>query len=495
MNKKNIFSFKSYINFLLIISIILLAFTLIPMMWIGFYAHPLGDDFYFGIPAISAYRLTGNPLSIFPAAIKGTINQYKIWQGTYSAMFLMHLPPQLFGDRLYGFYPAFILLFFTGSIFFFLKPFFKIKPDKEIPDAKIWIIISSLVSCLCIQFVPLCGETFYWYNGSFYYTGFLSITIYMFGTIFRYRKTNRTVLLVLSVLLAFWIAGGNYPSLLPSTLLLFTMLLNDIISKKKKMIVSDLLIVLVLLTGFAISAFAPGNAVRQATAWGNPPLKTIAKAIYQCTRYCIHWTVPFFFVCLLLLTPVFIYVAKASKLNFKYPIPICIIIYGIYCSSECPTFYAQNNGGGARAFDICYYMMVFTLLFIYYYLIGALIRLLDKKNKQIVYKKTTGICAICFTIICLIFSLVRQPVETFMIPNSVTATISLANGEAAYYDTQHRQRLSIIESANGGDVVVPPIIVPQRLQGYLNCGDISPYAEYNTITAEYYGIKSIRTSK
>ena len=173
MNKA--YNIKKYTDILLIISIVILALTLIPMIVLGFFAHPLGDDFYYGVPAKEAMDAGKGLLGILTAAVKGTVDQYKIWQGTYSAMFLMHLPPQLLSYRLYGLYPAFIILFLTGSIFYATRPLFVTGRDN---NSKPWLTTAALLAATCILFVPVCAETFYWYNGSVYYTGFLSLTLF-----------------------------------------------------------------------------------------------------------------------------------------------------------------------------------------------------------------------------------------------------------------------------------------------------------------------------
>ena len=104
---------KKYTKIISYIALIALILSLIPLMVMGFYTHPVGDYYYYAKEAIFAFRQSGNFLSVIPAAIKGTIDQYMIWQGTYSAMFLMHLPPQLFGEIFYKIYPSVILLFLT----------------------------------------------------------------------------------------------------------------------------------------------------------------------------------------------------------------------------------------------------------------------------------------------------------------------------------------------------------------------------------------------
>ena len=89
-----------YIKYSAYISIVMLIFVLIPMIAIGFFTHPLGDDYHYGQYAAEALRESGNILSVFPEAIKGMVEQYNTWQGTYFAMFLMYLPPHVFSDFL-----------------------------------------------------------------------------------------------------------------------------------------------------------------------------------------------------------------------------------------------------------------------------------------------------------------------------------------------------------------------------------------------------------
>ena len=503
MNNLSLSGHNKYFKILGIASFILLILCLTPMVVLGFYAHPLGDDFYYGVPGAEALREYGTVFSIFPAAVRGTIEQYMIWQGTYSAMFLMHLPPQLFGSFFYRLYPALVILLLTGSIFFVVKTLV-ISKEEDKNNTFIWLSISSLLSILCIEFVPVCAETFYWFNGSVYYTGFLAATLFMLGLILRFRRLPGKLSAVFSVLLSLFIAGGNYASLLPTILLIAFILLLDIfnnpfagftLNKKRKLLTLDILVITMLTAGFLISILAPGNALRAATSYGTTPLKAILKSILQCIGYAKGWTTPAFYAVLTLLTPLFVYLIKKSSFSFKYPLIICPLAFLIFCSCETPTFYAQNNGGAARVFDICYYMMLFVLMFIYYYILGWIVRFLEKKKKQ-----TTGklyiFCGAALCIICIGVSLLRSAGETFFVPNSVTAAISLANGEADYYDEQYLERYRIInEAGQGSDVIVPRINVPERLKAFINCGDLSPYSEDNSYVAAYYGLNSIKTDE
>ena len=89
---------EKYEKYAAVMFFVLMVLSLIPMALMGAYNHPLGDDFHYGYRAIMAWRESGNIFRVLKAALEGTIEQFHIWQGTYSAMFLMHLPPQLWGD-------------------------------------------------------------------------------------------------------------------------------------------------------------------------------------------------------------------------------------------------------------------------------------------------------------------------------------------------------------------------------------------------------------
>ena len=481
--------FEKYITCLCVVSVIILAVTLIPMIIIGFYTHPLGDDYYYGVPAAAAIRNGDGLWGVILAAFKGTAEQYRIWQGTYSAMFLMHLPPQLFGDFFYKMYPMFILIFMSASIFYFFEALIE---KEETTDKKIWVTISAVTAALHIGFVPLCGETYYWYNGSIYYTGFYALTLFFWGCIIKYLRKPGTARLVLLSLLALFIAGGNYASLLPTVIILFFVTVGAYIKRKSQPYIGLTVIFILLILGFVLSIIAPGNALRQATSPGMDPVKAILKSLLQCFGYLVHWTNLYIFAALIALTPVFVYLAKRSRHGFKFSVIICVIFFGIFASSESPTFYAQSNGGAARVFDICFYMMLLCIGFMYYYLVGGIVKFLEKK--EVAYKPIklmTGLM-ISLAAILVILAVVRPKEETFTNNNAIKATASLINGEAAYYDSQYRDRMKAIEGRQGEDVTVKAFDVPENLIYFLWLGDMSTESDANSYVAEYFAFNSIR---
>ncbi len=213
---------EKYEKYGAVIFFVFMILCLIPMSILGFYSHPLGDDFFYGYSAHLVWQETENILEALKAAFSGTINQYYAWQGTYSAMFLMHLPPQIWGDIFYKVYPTILLACFVTSIFYLTHTLLRVVLNAS---RNAWILIASLLVLTYIEQVPLCGETLYWYNGSMYYTGFLTCTFAFFGLLMKaLRNPSARRTLILS-LLAVFIAGGNYISLLPAMIVLVLLLL------------------------------------------------------------------------------------------------------------------------------------------------------------------------------------------------------------------------------------------------------------------------------
>ena len=473
------------------IALALLLLSLIPLMAIGFYTHPLGDDYYFGLPALNAYKQSGNILSIIPAALKGTAHQYNAWQGTYSAMFLMHLPPQLFGLTAYRLFPTALIAFFVGSIFYMLKP---IICHNDKIKAYVWVGIASLMSILCVEQVPVCGETFYWFNGAVYYTGYLALTFFFFGLIFRLLNDKKTYRIVLISIMAPFIAGGNYASLLPAIIVLFAVILYALIIKKDKKLVIGLSIAFALmLIGLMISVLAPGNKVRQNTVLGNSPVNSVIKAIRECIHFSLYWNGFFTFGILALITPFFIKVITDSDYDFKFAPLFIPVIFLVFCSSECPSFYGQNNGGPARLFDICFYMMIFTLFLMYFLLLGFIYNIAKKRKKDIKYPSFLIIGFSILLVTFLIMLPIRSLKESSILPNSLTAVKALVNGDAKYYEAQYQERMNIVANSEGQALVVAPLNVPETLNHFLFLGDLSDYPSYddNVVFAEYYNLESI----
>lgn len=308
-----------------------LLLSLIPLIWLGRYNYPTGDDYYYGAETHLVWQQTGSIIQTLDAACAGVADSYQIWQGTYSALFLMYLAPNVFSNTAYHLVTFVILLLLCGGIFYLLCPLFR----RFLPGTcGEWITVSSILSFLCIQTVEFQCDSFYWYNGSMYYTGFFAVTLFFLGTLFRYLDNGKRILLLPLLLFAVFLGGGNYVSLLPCMLLSVTITLLLLLQKNKKAYICGITSV-VLLLSFAVSAIAPGNHVRQSGMWKIPAWKAIAKCLLQGIRYTLAWTGLWWVLAALLLLPVFLRILQKKTEHFS-PTLFCLPVMLTDCSAPCP---------------------------------------------------------------------------------------------------------------------------------------------------------------
>lgn len=442
----------------------LMVVTLGLLMYLGRFNHPTGDDYYYAHTTRKIWVETGSIVKVIEAALKGVVQEYYRWQGTYSAMFLMHIPPNVFGEQCYKWVTTLILSLYTAGVFYFLKPLLCgfCKGSKHL-----WVSVSAIYVLLTIQTVPFHGESFYWYNGSMYYTGYWSLTMVFGGMLCRYILDGKKRYLSLMALLAVFLAGGNYVSLLPCILLTATLSVLLLFKKSKKGIWVGVM-VLLMVAGLAVSAAAPGNQMRQNELWETSAVEAVIKAIRQGFRYIEGYLRGWWWLAAVLVTPLFWSTYSKIKFTFRFPVLVVGYLFGIFCSMSCPTFYAMNNTGPARALAIIYYgFMLFTLM-AYYYFLGSCYRYyqkyLAKSGKKKEEKKGAGKWSVglwCTAIVLLLgIQIVTGEVTKC---NFVCAARTIQKGEAAIYEQEYQKRLEVLGDDSVRDVVFLPYTVKPEL--------------------------------
>lgn len=447
--KNNFAKWKPYI----FLAILLLS--LIPLIWLGRYNYPTGDDYYYGAETHLVWQQTGSIIQTLDAACAGVADSYQIWQGTYSALFLMYLAPNAFSNTAYHLVTFVILLLLCGSIFYLLRPLVCHFLPGTCGE---WITISSVFSFLCIQTVAFQSDSFYWYNGSMYYTGFFAVTLFFLGTLFRYLDNGKRILLLPLLLFAVFLGGGNYVSLLPCMLLSVTITLLLLLQKNKKAYICGITSV-VLLLSFAVSAMAPGNHVRQSGMWKIPAWKAIAKCLLQGIRYTLAWTGLWWVLAALLLLPVFLRILqKKNGAFFSHPILFTGYAYGLFCSMSCPLFYTMNSTGPGRAVAIVYYMFLLISFTVFFYWIGfVLLKMQARPNPperiEVSGKLNTArylaMAVLLFSILCT---------GLWQETSVMKAIRVLTDGEAAAYAAEYEDRLLLLNDPEVTDVVLTPFI-------------------------------------
>lgn len=474
------------------LSLILLVISLLPVIWLGRYNHPTGDDYHYGAATKQVLEETGSLFDTVRTAAAGVAYEYRNWQGTYSAMFLMYLPPNLFGDWAYRLFPGVLLLTFTGGIFYLLKPIFCHWMQCS---RSLWILCSCVTAMLAIQTVPSQGESFYWYNGSMYYTGYLAATLFFFGWIERWLITSKIRYFSYTLPAAVFLAGGNYVSLLPCILLLFT-LAGILLVRHSRHSAGLIAILCLLLAGFAVSACAPGNRIRQSGMWQIPAWKAILKSLRQGFFYMRAWINIWWLASCALLTPVFWRTYRNISFRFRYPLIVLAYLYGIFCSMSCPTFYTMNSTGPARVVAIVYYAFLFFSLAGYYYLLGYVHRRWEQRKsnrdsgKRRLRHIPQGLRRSLCPGICFLLILIQCATGAASSCTVSKAVRLLANGDAAAYEQEYQMRLEILMDDTVRDVVFSPY---RHQPDMLYVGDLTgdPQEPTNARFAQYFHKNSV----
>ena len=465
----------------------LLLASLVPLVWLGRYNYPTGDDYYYGAEAHLVWQQTESIPQAISAACAGVAKSYQDWQGTYSALFLMYLAPNAFSNTAYHLVTFVILLLLCGSIFYLLRPLVcRFLPGTD-GD---WLTISSVLSLLCVQTVTFQSDSFYWYNGSMYYTGFFAVTLFFLGTLLRYLYNGKKILLFPLLLLAVFLGGGNYVSLLPCMLLVVTVTFLLLLRKNKKAYLCGITSA-VLLLSFAVSAMAPGNHVRQDGMWKIPAWKAIAKCLLQGIRYTFAWTRLWWFLAALLLLPVFLRILQKKNGGFfSHPILFTGYSYGLFCSMSCPLFYTMNSTGPGRAVAIVYYTFLLISFAVFFYWLGFVVRKLQMRQnaseKKAVFGKVkiARYAAMAILLTGILFTGLWQETST------AKAIRVLTSGEAAAYAAEYEARLLLLNDPEITDVVLTPFTHQPAM---IYTGDLpgDPEDPTSRKTAQYFGKHSL----
>lgn len=474
-------------NLMPYLSLAVLLLSLIPLIWLGHYNYPTGDDYYYGVEAHLAWQQTGSFTQAFAAACNGVADTYRDWQGTFSALLLMYLPPNIFSNTAYHLVTLVILLLLCGGIFYLLRPLV----CRFLPGTcGEWITISSVLSFLCVQTVAFGSDSFYWYNGSMYYTGFFAVTLFFFGTLLRYLHNGKKILLLPLLLMAVFLGGGNYVSLLPCMLLMVTVTFLLLLQKNKKAYICGITSAILLLS-FAVSAMAPGNHVRQDGMWKIPAWKAIAKSLLQGVRYTFSWTGLWWLLAALLLLPVFLRILQKTNGNFfSHPVLFTGYFYGLFCSMSCPLFYTMNSTGPGRAVAIVYYTFLLVSFAVFFYWVGFVTLQLQKRQKGSEKKEASGKLRAARYLVMALLLVGIFLTGLWQEASAVKAIRVLADGEAAAYAAEYEERLQLLNDPTVTDVVLTPFTHQPAL---IYTGDLPGDSEDPTSerTAQYFQKNSV----
>jgi len=370
---------KKQLKIVTSVAIVVLILSILPVFWIGQYLHPFSDDYVFGAEAFKIWNATHSVSACLQGAWNVAVNMYHIWQGTYSACFLMALQPGAFG--LYWIVPIVLASSIVMSTFSLLFMIMR----KLLHTTKMeFLFVSTVFALINLQFVRSAYDAFYWYNGAMYYTLYFSLSLCLGALLIAYYQSKGTLKCIigtLTVILALFLGGGNFVSGFGTAAILFTTIAIICIEQKKlpKFLTG---ILAIYLAAFAVSILAPGNAFRELAVKEYHPtiIEAIGITLSRSLGFIGERIISFMSLTFVTLIPIVSKLARKSSFKFSHPWLCIAITFGLYCSFFFPHCYALGYEGPFRVQNVYSYALFWLILTNMYYLSGALARKAEVKT-------------------------------------------------------------------------------------------------------------------
>lgn len=485
----------------------LLLFVLVPLFAISPYNHSYADDWHYGVWSHLALESGAGVLGALAEALRQVGVAWFGWQGTYSAIFLMAIQPGVFGEHLYSLAAPILLELYCVSAFYLSYVIFKHYLGCS---RTVWVSVACVGCAVSLLLQPSPVEGIFWYNSAMYYTGYNAFLFILVGHVlktvcpyFHYSTSRRRRRTIVATLLAAFVAGGNFVTLLVAVELAIIWVFYLYVDHRDAELAHVAPPTAALVVGAIVSFAAPGNAVRQSTQFSENALSALDTCLQGSAaafRYLCSWSGSFVLLGLLFLAPLIIRSLQVSKRahdwNFSHPALVSFLSVAVFASSFTPTFRSMGTEGPGRVQDCRFELFVAFALVNLVWWCGWFIaqrRQATPAAAQIASvgrRQTSVACALAaavFVASLVSFATTDDSREEL---SSFSAWHSFQTGQAQAYDTQVKARLAFLESTDAASVSVPFYTdVPHVLL----MGDIrdnmNNYINYRL--AQWYSIDSI----
>lgn len=455
--------------------------SLIPLLIIAHYNHPSADDYHYGLKTAQAWQETGSILETLKAA-SGTVNEtYLNWQGNFSGIFLMALQPAIFGENSYPVGTYLVLAVYLIGLLLFAKALF----DKFLPHSKKYsLFLAITLFVFSVQLAPFPRQSYYWFNGSIYYTFFHGLALMLYALVLQLQKSkrlSRTIpLFLFTSFLAFTIGGSNFVTSLQAALLLFFFSVYLFVTKgTNKLLISSVFVA--LLTAFAISILAPGNALRQSMVPNHPTfLLAVFESFYQAVLHIFKWTNLYLIGFLILLLPFIIAAVRASTFNYKRPWLLSLCSLLLLVVGFAPPIYGLGSIP-ERALNIVYYLFILLAVINLFYFLGWMIHRQVPITRIPLKPRQSMLVGSLF----LLAAFVQKPDIACK-----EASQALLNGEAKRYDQEAKDRLQAYQDDNRLNLCIKEFTVKPTLL-FVNDLGTNAYDWQNEVIAKFYQKESV----
>ncbi|WP_130838618.1 DUF6056 family protein [Lachnoclostridium sp. Marseille-P6806] len=493
------------------------AAGLIPLLRMSFYAHPAADDYSSAVETYGALRSGAGLTGLLAGAFRHMVRTYMQWQGTWFSELVFSLQPGIFGQRWY-FLTAFVMLgALMAAVLFFFHAFVARVLGGGRREAQ---VLSLAVLFVMVQRVPYPADSFYWWNGAGYYTLMFALMLFLAGALLRAAGSLRiSPLRALFLMLAgAAIGGGNYTTALLGAELLAA---ATIFGYRRRLPVRRPLctVLAALLLSFAVSAAAPGNAVRAGAAGtaGLSAASAIAASILESVALLASWADPPLLALLILAGAVLGRMGGVADgmrrsggagakdrsifILILRSLAVTAFVFLLFASQLTPPLYAIGNSGAERQIDIYYYSACILLILVEALWIRTAreIRMrrgkyaaAGRKNRTPVRRWDGVAAAAGIAALLLLFTARTEGISRF---HSAEAVKELCSGEAAEFDAQYRRMTDALEEqAERGERELFAPAMTCRTPELFKAPGLSEDGEgwANAAVARYYGAETLR---
>lgn len=518
------FSYRS----LAVMSVFFLAVSLVPVLYCSFFDYATGDDFGYSAGVHIALEEGRNLLYIVRLIMTDIRNSYYSYQGTWSSLFLFHLQPGIYGERVYTIVPWIALTsFLLGTGYFLYEAMVHILHYTR----AVFCVVFCGLSVLSIQYMPKMRGGLFWYTSVAHYLIPYCVCMLCFAWSLKWIASGeRRYLAAMSAGMAY-LGGAGYPTIVASAAWLFFLILFECIRGRhlsgKKINVFLLLIpFMLLMTGFGISAAAPGNRNRGGAEFGfhlTWVFQTVLDAVVQTFSGIPHRFVEvrilILYVAALILfsldpsaylktsslpgqgmtgipgeadTNGGVTAVKKRKKEWFHPALIILAGFLICCGVRMPEIYAGDSVSGGVPDTYFFFDLLFITLAALY--LTSYLRRSSGLCRE--YHVLSSESSAAMPLLTFVFLLCAFLGTLFSARHFIGGTVDytcitfVREGHLADFESQMEERLAILEDDSIRDAVVPEMNPEQG--PFMHMALLrDPDAFTNRVTAEYYEKNSV----
>lgn len=470
--------------------------SLIPLLWISFYNYPSADDYSIGSNCRQMWVSSHNVFAVLWAGVVRAVEDWLYWMGYFTSNFLMAVPPNVFGERVYVLTAWIMLSMLSLSTWYLLKNIFVkvFHADKYISHCIIMFMLFITVQCMVGRV-----EAFYWYAGAANYMLVHSMSLFFYGLLIAavYDKGKKRVFdITAASVLGFLVGGGNQMTALNAAIVMLVVLGFGMVLKKWKEYKALLIPVCLTLLGFVLNVAAPGNWVRAAGTNGMNPIKAVMVSFYYCLDYCIsEWSGWPVLLLMIVLIPLFWKATEKTKFQFKYPLVVVLFGYCLVSAMLTPPLFAVGNIESDRLQALTFTMYILVLTLCEGYVTGFVRRVWMKQGvSEAEMTAGAGFSASEMWCIlgCVLFFAMASALTVIPEPYYFTASSAvtdLMNGSAKAYGDALKERAELYNSGEKNIVVEPLPAQPELL--YFSDIKSDPEDWENRGLCRFYGLESV----